>query len=191
VKSLDFEDYPFEVQKFDKPCACAAQSMSISTRSFSMTRAGACSSARTAIIAKNGAGRRPCRTDGCKPGGPAGSVDTAQRRGGVPMNVCRADDPLLQVHNVTRSTATASDVPTSPSIFGPAKCWPLSAKAVQARPPFSTACRRACTDCGYAIEYRMRDGSMRNLYQIRSRAPLADAHRLGICASECRSTACA
>ena len=38
VKSLDFEDHPFEVQRWDSPARCAARPTAISTRWSSTTR---------------------------------------------------------------------------------------------------------------------------------------------------------
>ena len=52
VRSLDFEDHPFEVETWDQPCAlCGATGVS-STRSSWTTRAGGCSSAPTPTTAR-------------------------------------------------------------------------------------------------------------------------------------------
>ena len=59
VVSLDFEDHPFEVQRFDRALrAVRRRPASISTRSSSTTAAGACSSAPTPTTAKSGGRRR-------------------------------------------------------------------------------------------------------------------------------------
>lgn len=55
VVSTDFEDHPFEIQSFDKPCALCGGRMSIWTRWCWTTRAGGCSSAPTPTIAKTAA----------------------------------------------------------------------------------------------------------------------------------------
>ncbi len=57
VKSLDFEDHPFEVRPGTSPAPSAARATASLMKSSPMTRAGACSSAPTPTTAPSGRGR--------------------------------------------------------------------------------------------------------------------------------------
>jgi hypothetical protein len=50
VKSLDFEDHPFEPDPAPQPCALCGSATATSTRSSPTTRAGGCSSAPTPTL---------------------------------------------------------------------------------------------------------------------------------------------
>ena len=54
VESLDFEDYPFEIQHWDHVCALCGAGTAISTKSSRMIGADGCSSVPTPTIARRG-----------------------------------------------------------------------------------------------------------------------------------------
>ena len=89
VVSLDFEDHPFEVQSFDKPCAlCGAEQVYLDEVILD-DRGGHCSSAPTRIIARSGV-----------KDGHIGEMSGHPPRKGTERRR-HADEPLLRVSSLS------------------------------------------------------------------------------------------
>jgi alpha-D-ribose 1-methylphosphonate 5-phosphate C-P lyase len=109
VKSLDFDDHPFTIEKWTSPAACAALGRASSTRSSSMTRGTAARLLRHRLL-------------------PAPSRGPAM----IPR-------PLLSVRGLTKHYGQRIGVSISASTCGRARCWEWSENRARARPRSSIA----------------------------------------------------
>ena len=148
----------------------------------STTGAAACSSAPTPTIAR---GARP----------PAIAAARARRRTrrGRMAERCPNDQPLLRrgaLGKIYGARIGCRDVSLRRS--GPARCWRSSASPARASRRCSTAVDAARAERGHGVATGCATASLRDLCRLeRGRAPLPDAHRLGLRAPEPGATACA
>jgi putative phosphonate transport system ATP-binding protein len=82
------------------------------------------------------------------------------------MNVFRADDPLLQVHNVTRYYGDRIGCTDVSFDLWPGEVLAIVGESGSGKTTLLNCLSTRLAPTAGAIEYRMRDGSMRNLYQL-------------------------
>ncbi|MFN3130262.1 MULTISPECIES: phosphonate C-P lyase system protein PhnK [unclassified Roseibium] len=82
------------------------------------------------------------------------------------MNVFQADDPLLQVHNVTRYYGDRIGCTDVSFDLWPGEVLAIVGESGSGKTTLLNCLSTRLAPTAGAIEYRMRDGSMRNLYQL-------------------------
>ena len=157
---LDFEDHPFEVHRFDRPCAlCGADRRAISTRSSSTTAAAACSSAPTPTTAnapRDGT-RRQCRL---RRGSEARHDDDASHR-------CCGPRPRQALRRARRLRRRRLRSVAGRGAGGRRRVGLGQVDAAR------LLCRPQLAPTPGAVRYRMRDGAVRDLLGHRARRSAA------------------
>ncbi len=82
------------------------------------------------------------------------------------MNVFKADDPLLQVHNVPRYYGDRIGCTDVSFDLWPGEVLAIVGESGSGKTTLLNCLSTRLAPTAGAIEYRMRDGSMRNLYQL-------------------------
>lgn len=82
------------------------------------------------------------------------------------MNVFQAEDPLLQVHNVTRYYGDRIGCTDVSFDLWPGEVLAIVGESGSGKTTLLNCLSTRLAPTAGAIEYRMRDGSMRNLYQL-------------------------
>lgn len=82
------------------------------------------------------------------------------------MSVFQADDPLLQVHNVTRYYGDRIGCTDVSFDLWPGEVLAIVGESGSGKTTLLNCLSTRLAPTAGAIEYRMRDGSMRNLYQL-------------------------
>ena len=82
------------------------------------------------------------------------------------MNVFKADDPLLQIHNVTRYYGDRIGCTDVSFDLWPGEVLAIVGESGSGKTTLLNCLSTRLAPTAGAIEYRMRDGSMRNLYQL-------------------------
>ncbi|MBO9427342.1 phosphonate C-P lyase system protein PhnK [Labrenzia sp. R4_1] len=82
------------------------------------------------------------------------------------MNVFQSDDPLLQVHNVTRYYGDRIGCTDVSFDLWPGEVLAIVGESGSGKTTLLNCLSTRLAPTAGAIEYRMRDGSMRNLYQL-------------------------
>ncbi len=170
VKSLDFEDHPFDRRDAGSGRAPCAAPRGVLPRRDHRGRQGraACSCAPTPTTARAGAARRG-------------------RRRHEPQ-----ERPLLRVRGLTQAaTARRSAASTWASTCGRARCSASSASRARARPPSSAVCARpGGADGGNGRSSRTREGTRWTSARCPRRRGVAWRAPTGASCTRTRATAC-
>ena len=173
--SLDFEDHPFEVERWDRPCALCGAARSLPRRDrSSTTRADACSCARTPTTAR-GAGR------------PVADRRRGGERAGATSGRCCGVPRPRQALRRPRSAAS-----TWASTLAGRGARRSSASRARARPRCSTASPGACAPTAGTVSFATRErrpGGRAGA--VRGGAPAAARAPTGASCTRTRATACA
>ena len=148
VVSLDFEDHPFEVQKFDRPCAlCGAEQVYLDE----------------VVLDDRGGRMFVCSdTDHCETRQAEGHRGRTVAEGGCGMT----DEPLLRVSSLSKFYGARVGCEDISFELYPGEVLAIVGESGSGKTTLLNSISTRLTPTSGCVSYRMRDGAFRDLYRM-------------------------